>query len=65
MQKYLKDYMKRHGYGIDDVILCQECGARAVDLHHIKFRSHCTKEEMDQDSNLIPLCRNCHNKKHI
>ena len=64
MQKYLKDYMKRHGYGIDDVPLCEECGARAVDLHHRVFRSHAKKSERDQDANLILLCRECHNKYH-
>lgn len=64
MQKYKRDWLKRHGYGIDDKVPCQECGGVACDLHHVKFRSHCSKEEVDKDDNLIPLCRECHNKYH-
>lgn len=64
MQKYLKDYMKRHGYGMDDVLLCEECGAKAVDLHHKVFRSHEFSDKRDSDDNLVLLCRECHNKYH-
>ena len=27
MKKYKSDWLKRHDYGIDDVPLCEECGA--------------------------------------
>lgn len=65
MGNYKTKWLKRHGYGIDDRVPCAECGAEAIEIHHIKFRSHCNKQERDKDENLIPLCRSCHNKKHI
>ncbi|MDD5051087.1 MAG: HNH endonuclease [Candidatus Pacebacteria bacterium] len=53
--------MKAHGYGIDDVIPCEQCGARAVDIHHIKHRSQGGTDEAD---NLTALCRECHERIH-
>jgi 5-methylcytosine-specific restriction protein A len=53
--------MKAHGYGIDDVILCEQCGKRAVDIHHVKHRS---QGGTDEPENLIALCRECHEKIH-
>ena len=64
MQKHIRIYFKHYGYGVDDVIKCEECGGRAVDIHHIKHRSHCSKEEVNKIENLQALCRECHNKKH-
>ena len=36
---------------------CEFCGKRAVDAHHIKYRSHGGNNLL---KNLIALCRNCH-----
>lgn len=44
-----------------DDYLCRVCGSKAVDVHHIIFRSHGGKDEPD---NLICLCRRCHEKAH-
>jgi 5-methylcytosine-specific restriction endonuclease McrA len=64
MQKHIRIYFKHYGYGVDDVIKCEECGKRAVDIHHRKPRSHCSKEEVNKIGNLQALCRECHNRKH-
>lgn len=41
--------------------LCENCGAPAVEIHHIVFRSHCGTSDLD---NLICLCRRCHELAH-
>lgn len=46
---------------------CEVCGKTAVDIHHIIPRSKFgkkTKELQDDVSNLIALCRECHDKAH-
>lgn len=40
---------------------CQVCGQRRTDIHHITSRG---SGGADEDSNLIGLCRICHNKTH-
>lgn len=61
MQKHTKVYMDFFGYGEQDFVPCENCGKRAVDIHHINFRSHCGEDTID---NLIGLCRSCHNAVH-
>lgn len=58
MQKHTKIYMKYFDYGIDDIILCENCLKVAVDIHHIDGRG----KGKDVIENLMALCRNCHNK---
>ena len=60
MQKYKKDYFAHYGVGEQDVLLCL-CGRVAADLHHIKPKS---LGGTDHHSNLIPICRECHDKAH-
>ncbi|MDY3521343.1 HNH endonuclease signature motif containing protein [Riemerella anatipestifer] len=46
---------------------CEVCGAKAVDIHHIHKRSEFgskNKDKQDDISNLIALCRSCHEKAH-
>jgi len=35
MKKHTRIYYKHYGYGIDDIVLCENCGSEAVDIHHI------------------------------
>ena len=56
MMAHTKIYMSYFGYGIDDVILCEVCGARAVDIHHIEGRG----KGKDVIENLMAVCRKCH-----
>lgn len=39
---------------------CNDCDNKATDVHHLTY-DNIFKEKFDD---LIPLCRNCHNKKH-
>lgn len=59
--------MKHFGYTESDFIACELCGMGAVDIHHVEPRSKFgSKKKDDQDdvSNLIALCRDCHDKAH-
>ena len=61
MQKHVKVYMDYFGYGEQDVILCENCGQRASDVHHLVFRSHGGGNEIE---NLCAVCRTCHDSAH-
>ena len=61
MIKYKKIYIEALNLSTSDWIGCEYCGKTAVDIHHIKFKSHCGKDEIN---NLIALCRECHNLAH-
>lgn len=56
--------MKYHGYSKGDYIPCMVCNSQAVDIHHIVYRSRAHRDFRDHISNLISLCRSCHNKAH-
>jgi hypothetical protein len=60
MKKHVKIYMDHFGYGIDDFIPCEVCGAKAVDIHHIEARGMGGSEEADHIDNLMAVCRGCH-----
>lgn len=64
MKPHTKTYMKYYNYGIDDVILCENCGAVAVDIHHIERRGMGGSKKKDWIDNLIALCRSCHTEAH-
>lgn len=68
MKKHTKVYLDFFGYGIDDIILCEVCDARAVDIHHIDCRGMGGSKDKDKIENLMALCRKCHielgDKKH-
>ena len=59
--KYKNNYLKGCGLTKFDVILCENCGAVAVDIHHIIHKS---QGGLDDYGNLIALCRDCHDKAH-
>jgi 5-methylcytosine-specific restriction endonuclease McrA len=61
MKRHVKNYLKAHGYGEQDIIPCEKCGAVAVDIHHKKFKSQGGTDDVE---NLIALCRKCHDRAH-
>ena len=69
MQPHVKIYFESLGYVKGDWINCEvhNCRSSAVDIYHIiprsKFGKKC-KDEQDKITNLIALCRDCHNKAH-
>lgn len=67
MQAHVKSYMHHNNFDVSDFIPCEapNCGQRAVDIHHLVKRSKFgkkTKHLQDAPSNLIALCRCCHDK---
>jgi len=59
MKIHTKTYMHHFDYGEQDIILCEACGARAVDIHHID-----NNRQNNNIKNLIALCRRHHNMAH-
>lgn len=67
MKHHTKIYFNYFGYDVNSWIACEVCAQNAVDIHHIVPRSRFgskKKDEQDHISNLIALCRVCHNKAH-
>jgi 5-methylcytosine-specific restriction endonuclease McrA len=67
MQAHTKNYLKAMGLTPADFIPCEVCTTQAVDIHHVIPRSKFGKKrkaEQDHISNLIALCRTCHNLAH-
>ncbi|MFW5889295.1 MAG: HNH endonuclease [Nanoarchaeota archaeon] len=62
MKKHTKIYLKYFGYGEQDFIPCEICGNKAVDIHHIERRGMGGSKLKDVISNLMGLCRKCHDK---
>jgi len=64
MKRHVKIYLDFHGYTIADIIICEmpECGAVAVDIHHIDPRGMGGNPDKDVIENLVGLCRDCHDK---
>lgn len=67
MQTYVVNYHKALGIDLGSWIACEVCGTTSVEIHHIiprsKFGSK-RKAEQDHISNLVALCRLCHNLAH-
>lgn len=60
MNNHCKVYYNHFGYGEQNFVPCEVCGAKAVDIHHITGRG----KGKDVISNLMALCRKCHNAAH-
>ena len=58
---YKEKYYQHHNLDKCDVLECAVCGKLATNLHHILYKSQGGK---DDESNLIPLCYNCHANHH-
>ena len=61
MQKHTKVYFKKLGFGDQDLPLCENCGSKSNDIHHLTFKSLGGKNNIE---NLMALCRKCHNEAH-
>jgi len=65
MQKHTKIYLEFFGFDETDFIACEICGKKGSEIHHIepksKFGSK-RKDEQDLISNIMCVCRTCHNE---
>lgn len=67
MQPHVKIYFEAFGYDQADFIPCELCGSKSVDIHHIEPRSKFGRTSrflQNNISNLVALCRECHDKAH-
>lgn len=67
MQNHVKVYFQAFNLSEGDFIRCENCSQKAVDIHHIEHRSKFgkkTKHLQDLITNLIALCRPCHDEAH-
>jgi 5-methylcytosine-specific restriction endonuclease McrA len=58
---YKEKFYKYHGLDKCDFVYCVICGAVAIDLHHIIYRS---QGGTDTPENLAPMCFKCHSDHH-
>lgn len=62
MKSYVKVYLDYFDYTVDDYISCECCNKqRAADIHHILSRKR-RPDLIDDITNLMALCRECHIK---
>lgn len=64
MKKHTKIYLDYFEYGEQDFIPCENCGKKAVDIHHIEVKGMGGSKAKDYIENLIALCRKCHELAH-
>ena len=64
--QYKKDYLKSRGYEEWDFIMCEIpwCYRPAVEVHHIESSYKWLRKHNKDWSNLLGVCRNCHDKIH-
>ncbi len=60
MKPHVKLYLYKMGYDVNSFIPCECCGRKAVDIHHIESRGMGGTKKPDEISNLMAVCRTCH-----
>ena len=60
MKKHTKIYLNYFGYDTTDWIPCEICGSSANDIHHIEPRGMGGSKTKDVITNLMAVCRHCH-----
>jgi len=60
MKKHTKLYFDYFGYVEDDIVCCEVCGNRAVDIHHIYCKGMGGSKLKDNIENIMALCREHH-----
>ena len=61
MVKHKQVYLSHFGYGEQDMVQSEVSGKRAEHIHHLIFRSHGGKDEID---NLMALTAEEHEQAH-
>ena len=60
MQNHVKVYMKFFDYVTQEEIPCEACTRPSAEVHHLSGRG----KGKDVITNLMALCRKCHDKAH-
>jgi len=60
MTPHAKIYMKHFDFVVQEEIMCEACTRPANDIHHLDGRG----PGKDVISNLMALCRKCHDRIH-
>lgn len=60
MQNYQSKFLKSRGLDASDFIACEFCGKQAEDIHHILSSYRWERTCFDDWSDLIAVCRDCH-----
>lgn len=60
MKNHAKIYFDKSGYLKEDFIPCEVCESKAVDINHIQARGMGGSKTRDYFSNLMAVCRECH-----
>lgn len=60
MIRHVKIYLDYFDYKVQEEVICEACGAMAVEIHHIHGRG----KDKDIIDNLMALCRKCHERAH-
>lgn len=61
--QYIKDFLMSRGYEEWDYIPCELCHWHWVDIHHINSSYRGKRKHNKDGSDLIALCRRCHDGK--
>jgi hypothetical protein len=64
MLNHVKIYKEFFDIGDQDYMMCEMCGRRASDVHHIDIKGMGGSKTKDYIENLAALCRRCHNEVH-
>ena len=60
MQKYVKIYCDYFDIKTENELICEACQKPGQDIHHVNGRG----KGKDVISNLMALCRKCHERAH-
>lgn len=68
MERHVKNYLEAMNWDGMTYMPCEDCGRNPInDIHHVEPRSKFGSKEKDKQdhiSNLIGLCRLCHDCAH-
>jgi len=67
MKQHVINYLEALGFDGYSFMPCELCGASGIEIHHVEPRSKFgskMKHLQDHVSNLVCLCRICHDKAH-
>lgn len=62
MKPHTRIYLRAAGLSEGEPVYCEICGSYATDTHHIHRRGIGGSKTANDPSNLMALCRECHDR---